>query len=88
MAGFGAASEMHRTVQKLRRKRPSAFEKMGKLPNGAYQEGEFSKKATPQQLKAIKEKVRKEQRSLFLKRAILFIVSLGILCYFLLFHKF
>lgn len=88
MSFASSAFAMIASLDFNRRNRSSALQKMDKLIKGKYKKGKILKKATPEQLKTIRERIRKEQRSLFLKRAILFIVSLGLWCYFLLFHQF
>lgn len=73
--GWGPASEMNKTVQKLRRPRQETLKKVGKL----IQDDGIKitdKKATPEQLAEIRKKLNKEnQKALFIK--IIFFSVLG-----------
>ncbi|WP_299108120.1 hypothetical protein [uncultured Tenacibaculum sp.] len=86
MLGFGAASEMQKTVKNLRRKPISSFEKIKDLNSSS---GKIEKKEVSQkELAAIREKVQKENRIRTIRFALFLIISIIILTYFIGFYKY
>lgn len=86
MLGFGAASEMQKTVKNLRRKPISSFEKIKDLNSSS---GKIEKKEISQkELAAIREKVQKENRIRTIRFALFLIISIIILTYFIGFYKY
>lgn len=86
MLGFGAASEMQKTVKNLRRKPVSSFEKIKDLNSSS---GKIEKKEVSQkELAAIREKVQKENRIRTIRFALFLIISIIILTYFIGFYKY
>lgn len=86
MLGFGAASEMQKTVKNLRRKPISSFEKIKDLNSSS---GKIEKKEISQkELAAIREKVQKENRIRTIRFALFLIISIIILTYFIGFYRY
>jgi hypothetical protein len=82
--GFGPASEMNKTVQRLKRNKPDTFKKLGQLNNQNHYTL-TDKKATKKQLNEIREKVKKENKKALLKKALFFTIFLTLLIYFIYF---
>ncbi|MCF6349083.1 MAG: hypothetical protein L3J20_12410 [Flavobacteriaceae bacterium] len=62
--GFGGSvSAMITSLKNNKRSRVSMFDKLKKYENVKYKDGgKIEKKATPQQLKAIRERIQKENK--------------------------
>jgi len=61
--GFGGSvSAMITSLKNNKRPRVSTFKKLRGYENVKYKEGRIEKKATPQQLKEIREKLQKENK--------------------------
>ena len=87
MSFGGAVSAMITSLKNNKRDRVSAFDKMKKNKVKSKLKLHFDKKATPDQLKQIREKVRKENRKRATKNALLFLVILAIFIYVIGFVK-
>ena len=87
--GFGGSvAGMLASLKSNKRARPDTFKKMKGVGNVKYSELYFEKKATPHQLKKIREKMQAENRKIFRNRIILFSVFIFLIIYFLGFYKF
>ncbi|MCB0459325.1 MAG: hypothetical protein R2821_02395 [Flavobacteriaceae bacterium] len=62
MSFGGAVSAMLTSLKNNKRSRVSAFEKIKGYENIPYKKGKIEKKATPLQLKEIREKLQKENK--------------------------
>ncbi|MDO6675360.1 hypothetical protein Q4517_07330 [Tenacibaculum sp. 1_MG-2023] len=82
--GFGPASEMNKTVQRLKRSKPDTFKKLGQL-NNQNNYTITDKKATKKQLSKIREKIKKENNKALLKKALFFTLFLVLFIYFIYF---
>jgi len=61
--GFGGSvSAMISSLKNNKRSRVRTFDKLKKYENVKYKEGKIEKKATPQQLKEIRERLQKENK--------------------------
>lgn len=87
--GFGPASDMHKTVKNLQRKRPNTLEKIKDLDtNPTDNKLTFSeKKATPEQLEQIRLKLKQENRKNFAIKLAIFTLFLILSIYFIGFYK-
>ena len=86
--GFGGSvSAMITSLKNNKRSRASVLEKLKEYENIKYKEGKIEKKATPQQLKEIRERLQKEnKRTRILTITILSIFSIVLLILFALFN--
>ncbi len=62
MSFGGAVSAMQTSLKNNKRSRVSAFKKMERFQDVKYKEGTIVKKASPQLLKEIRERIQKENR--------------------------
>lgn len=62
MSFGGAVSAMLTSLKNNKRPRVSAFEKIKGYEHTPYKKGKIEKKATPHQLKLIREKIQKENK--------------------------
>jgi len=61
--GFGGSvSAMLASLKNNKRSRVSTFKKLKEYENISYKKGKIEKKATPQQLKEIRERLQKENK--------------------------
>ena len=88
MSFGGAVSGMITSLKNNKRSRSDTFKKMKNFEGVHYNEIHFDKKATPQQLEKIKAKIKKENRDLFLKRAIILGIFFLLIVYFIGFYKY
>ncbi|QCX37113.1 hypothetical protein FF125_01165 [Aureibaculum algae] len=79
MSFGGAVSAMVTSLKNNKRSRVSTFEKLKDYKNIDYGEGKIDKKATPEQLKAIREKLQKENRKKRIITIVYFVVSFAII---------
>lgn len=78
--GWGPASEMNKTVQKLRRPKRETLKKIGDLiTENDYQVTD--KKATPEQLEEIRNRLRKDNLKAIVIKAIIFTILIGLFFY-------
>ena len=85
MSFGGAVSAMLTSLKNNKRSRVSAFEKIKGYENIPYKKGKIEKKATPLQLKEIREKLQKENKRntiIIVITAIIVAVILVILFYY------
>jgi len=80
MSFGGSVASMITSLKNNKRSRVSTFKKLKRYESIPYKEGVFDKKATPEQLKAIREKLQKENRRSYIIQ-IVFIVLFFILLY-------
>ena len=85
---MGSIAAMITTLKNNKRTRVSTFEKMKNFKEGSNIQVSFDKKATPHQLKSIKEKLQKENRIRMTRNIIIFISALLIIIYCAGFIKF
>ena len=65
--GFGGSvSAMVSSLKNNKRSRVSTFSKLKRYENVKYKNGRIEKKATPQQLKEIRERLQKENKKALL----------------------
>ena len=65
--GFGGSvSAMISSLKNNKRSRVSTFDKLKRYENAKYKKGKIEKKATPQQLKEIRERLQKENKGVLL----------------------
>jgi len=83
--GFGGSvSAMVSSLKNNKRPRVSTFSKLKRYENVKYKKGSIEKKATPQQLKEIRERLQKEnKKSLTIS---ITIIAISILLMYLLFN--
>ena len=62
MSFGGAVSAMVTSLKNNKRPRVSAFKRLKGYENVKYKKGKIEKKATPQQLKEIRERIQKENK--------------------------
>ncbi len=62
MGGGGSIQGMITSLKNNRRPKASAFKRLKGYENVNYKKGEIEKKATPQQLRVIREKMQQERR--------------------------
>ena len=74
---------MNTSLKINKRARPSAFKKLKNVPEGKYKSILTNKKATPNQLKQIRENLKKENKKNLLKKV--FFLSFIFIVLFLLF---
>ena len=87
--GFGgAASSMITSLKNNKRVKSTTFKKMKEFKKVKYSDVHFNKKATPQQLKKIREKLKLENKKNLLRKVILFAIFFCILIYFIKFYKY
>ena len=77
--GFGGSvSAMVTSLKNNKRTRPSAFKKIKHLEKGKYKKGSIDKKASPELLKDIRQKTKKEQKIRLIKNLIALIILITI----------
>ena len=76
------------SLKSNKRERPNTFKKMKNFEGGKYSEIHFNKKATPSQLKRLKEKIQEENRRAFKKKVIYISIFAIVVIYFIGFYKF
>ncbi|PQJ79627.1 hypothetical protein [Polaribacter porphyrae] len=81
-------SHMITSLKHNRRKRISAFEKIKNFKEGNNIQVSFDGKATPCQLKNIREKLSDENRKRKIKNILIFIVGMSTIIYFAGFAKY
>lgn len=82
--GFGGSvSAMITSLKNNKRTRVSTFKKLKGYQNTSYKKGKIEKKATPQQLKEIREKIQKEN-----KKRVLITITVFSICVIVLFVLF
>ncbi len=87
--GFGgSAAAMNTSLKANKRNRVSTFDKIKNFKEGKEIKLDFKNKATPKQLKEIREKLQEENRKLLTKRIIIISVFLFIIIYVIGFVKF
>ena len=86
--GFGGSvSAMITSLKNNKRSRVSTFKKLKEYENIKYKKGDIGKKATPHQLKEIRERLQKENKQIRKKRiSILAIFALVLVISFILFN--
>ena len=62
MGGGGSIQGMITSLKNNRRPKASAFKRLKGYENVKYKKGEIEKKATPQQLRAIREQIQQEHK--------------------------
>jgi len=76
-------SAMASSLKSNKRSRPRAFERLKNLGKGSYNKVYFDKKATPKQLKDIREKAICESKIMLLKKiaylAIFFLIAVYVI---------
>lgn len=78
--GFGGSvGAMITSLKNNKRSRTSTFKKLKDYKNVDYGEGKIDKKATPHQLKEIREKLQKENRKKLINTILYFVISFTIL---------
>ena len=78
--GFGGAvGAMITSLKNNKRSRVSTFKKLENYKDVKYKEGLIEKKATPHQLKEIREKLQKENRKKLIITILYFIISFTII---------
>ena len=88
MAGEGFIAHMIASLKANRRKRTSTFERIKEFKSKSSIQVHFDKKATPHQLKRIKEKLQEENKKSLKRNLIILIVAISILIYVIGFIKF
>lgn len=81
-------SGMITSLKNNKRKRVSAFEKIENFKEGKNIQVRFDKKATPHQLKKIKDNLQQENKKLLKRNIIIFTIGLLIIIYCIGFVKF
>ncbi len=87
----GVISAMKTTLKNNKRDRKSAIKKLkdsGALDHTYKTELHFEKKATPYQLKKIREKVQRENRRIMTRNIVIVTILMILLIYFIGFAKF
>lgn len=87
MPGEGFIAHMVASLKNNKRERISTFEKMKNFKEGKNIQVHFDKKATPHQLKTIREKLKKENRKKTKQKALILAVFVVLLIYFIGFVK-
>ena len=85
---MGSIAAMVTSLKNNKRERVSAFKKMKDLKAGKNIQVSFDKKATPHQLKNIREKLQKENKKTQKRNSIILISIMIILIYVIGFVKF
>ena len=87
--GFGgSASAMIASMKNNKRNRSSTFKKMKEFEEVKYSELHFKNKATPKQLRKIREVIQFENKKRFRRKVIFFSLFFLIILYFVGFYKF
>ena len=87
--GFGgSAAAMIASLKANKRKRVSTFDKIKDFKEGKEIKVHFKNKATPKQLKEIREKIQEENKKALTKKVVLISVLLIIIIYVIGFVKF
>mgnify|MGYP005998111097 CR=1 FL=1 len=77
--GFGGSvSAMVTSLKNNKRVRPSALNKIKQFEKGKYKEGSIDKKASPELLKDIRLKTKKEEKIRWIKNLIALIILITI----------
>ncbi len=83
--GFGGSvSAMISSLKNNKRSRVRTFDKLKRYENVKYKKGKIEKKATPQQLKEIRERIQKENRRIFI--ITITVCTLSVIALFILFN--
>jgi Flp pilus assembly protein TadB len=85
---MSSISGMITSLKNNKRTRVSTFEKLKNFKEGKNIQVSFDKKATPHQLKRIKEKLQEENKKSLKRNVIILIVAICILIYVIGFVKF
>ena len=85
--GFGGVSAMISSLKNNKRERTSAFKNF-KNTGGISGKLHFKKKASPKQLKEIREKLQTENQVSLIRKAIFFFILICVFVYFFAFHKY
>lgn len=89
MSFGGAVSAMVTSLKNNKRSRKSAFKRLKDNPS-EYGEGSklhFENKATPSQLKKIREDIQRENRKLMIRNIVIIVVVVAAVIYFIGFAK-
>ncbi len=79
MSFGGSVASMITSLKNNKRSRVSTFKKLKGYESIQYKEGIIDKKATPEQLKAIREKLQKENRRSYIIQIVFFVLFFMIL---------
>jgi F0F1-type ATP synthase delta subunit len=85
---MGSIAAMITTLKNNKRTRISTFEKMKNFKDGKNIQVSFDKKATPHQLKNIREKLQRENSKKLKRNVAIFATLIGLLIYVIGFVKF
>lgn len=80
-------AHMATSLKNNKRARVSAFKKMKNFKEGQNIKVSFEKKATPQQLKKIREELKEEKQKKFKKNILIFTITMVLLIYVIGFVK-
>ena len=87
--GFGGSvAAMLASLKANKRNRVSTFDKIKNFKEGSTIELHFKNKATPKQLKEIRQKLKAENKKQIIKRVVIITICLIIIIYFIGFVKF
>ena len=87
---FGVVQSMISSLKNNKRDRKSALKRLQENP-AEYSDGNdlhFEKKASPMQLKKIREDLQKENRKIMIRNIVIVVVFMLVLIYFIGFAKF
>ena len=79
MSFGGSVGAMITSLKNNKRSRVSTFKKLKDYKNVDYGEGTIDKKASPEQLKEIREKLQKENRKKLIITLLYFVISFAII---------
>ena len=88
MSFGGAVSSMISSIKSNKRTRVNTLEKLKHFKKGAYKKGAIDKKATPRQLKAIRDKLQQENKEKRTKMILIYSIIAAIIFYFAFIFKY
>ncbi len=85
---YGYGSQIQATLNRNKHKTSKTFKKIKGTRKVNYSEVYFDKKATPHQLKKIRERMQIENRKRFIQKLVVILISLAMIIYIVIFAKF